>query len=746
MLREISTSYFRGTDFKANIRYDLPASLVVFLVALPLSLGIAIASGAPVMAGLIAGVVGGIVVGFLGGSPLQVSGPAAGLTVVVAELVNTFGWRVTCAITVAAGVLQIVFGLSRVAQSALAIAPVVVHAMLAGIGITIALQQIHVLLGGSSKSDAWENLTALPGQVLDLQHAEVLVGGLVVVIMLSWPMLPARLRKVPGPLVAIVAATLVAALAPIDVDRIDLGGNFFDAISLPELPSGNWSGVVLGVLTVALIASVESLLSAVAVDKMHTGPRTDFNRELLGQGSANIVSGGLGGLPITGVIVRSTTNVTTGARTRTSTILHGFWLLVFSVMLTSLVQQIPQAALAGLLVVIGIQLVKLAHMKLAWRTGDLWVYLITMSSVVFLNLLEGVGIGLAVAIVVLIWRVIRAEMVAEPFGAEGARQWRVSIRGSLSFLALPRLNKTLGSVPADAHVSVELDTDYLDHAAAEMIEDWKRAHEANGGSVHIQQTGKATMEDAPTAPPRRKTASGRGLGLVPWKSWQSTTTTDAGSPRALQPIKEGVDEYHRTGADELLEYLVDLTDVQDPDTLFITCADSRVVPNVITSSGPGDLFTVRNVGNLIPAPPKADVSAEAAIAFAIDELRVSSAVVCGHSSCGAMKALISTDGASEGGPVGEWLKNAEPSLAAWRAGHPAGLSAAAAGFGDVDQLAIVNVALQVQTLQRHLLVGRAVAEGRLRVAGLFFDIATARVVTVTTTGVEIPQVQTPTPS
>lgn len=156
----------RAERLRGVIRHDLPSSLVVFLVALPLSLGIAIASNAPVLAGLIAAIVGGIVVGALGGSPLQVSGPAAGLTVVVAGLVSDFGWGVTCFITVAAGAVQVLLGLSRVARAALAISPVVVHAMLAGIGITIALQQTHVLLGGKSKSTAWHNLIGLPGQII----------------------------------------------------------------------------------------------------------------------------------------------------------------------------------------------------------------------------------------------------------------------------------------------------------------------------------------------------------------------------------------------------------------------------------------------------------------------------------------------------------------------------------------------------------------------------------------------------
>ena len=312
-----------------NLRYDLPASLVVFLVALPLSLGIAIASGAPLMAGLIAAVVGGIVAGCIGGSLLQVSGPAAGLTVVVAGLIDDFGWQMTCVITICAGVLQILFGVVRVARAALGVAPVVVHAMLAGIGVTIVLQQIHVLMGGKSRSSALENLKALPSGILHHELDEVFVGGIVIAILLLWPKLPAKVRLVPGALVAIMVATIVAEAAHLEgVDRIELSANFFKAISLPHLSATTPAGepfageigeIALGVLTVALIASVESLLSAVGIDKLHNGPRTNFDREMIGQGSANVVSGLLGGLPVTGVIVRSSTNVAAGARSRMST-------------------------------------------------------------------------------------------------------------------------------------------------------------------------------------------------------------------------------------------------------------------------------------------------------------------------------------------------------------------------------------------------------------------------------------------
>lgn len=471
----------RMDRMRGVIRYDLSASLVVFLVALPLSLGIAIASDAPALAGLIAAIVGGIVGGILGGSPLQVSGPAAGLTVVVADLIGQFGWMVTCFITVAAGIMQLLLGLSRVARAALAISPVVVHAMLAGIGITIALQQVHVLLGGESESSSWHNVIELPAQVVGAHRPGLALGLLVIAIMVGWRWVPAKVAPIPGPLVAIVVVTVISLVFPFQVSRIELDGSVLDALQLPALPQGNWGAVVLGIITVTLITSVQSLLTAVSIDRMHHGPRTDFNRELIGQGASNIVSGAIGGLPIAGVIVRSAANVNAGAKTRASTILHGFWILLFALPFAELVEQVPSAALAGLLIVIGIQLLQPAHVETAMKTGDLAVYLVTVIGVVFLNLLHGVMIGLLLAIALTGWRVIRAKVEATPAGDE----WRVVIEGACTFLALPRLTRVLASVPERTNVTVHLHANYLDHAAHQAITDWQRQHCATGGTVEI---------------------------------------------------------------------------------------------------------------------------------------------------------------------------------------------------------------------------------------------------------------------
>lgn len=689
---------------------------------------------------MIAAVVGGIVAGALGGSSVQVSGPAAGLTVVVAGLIDDLGFPMLCLMTIAAGALQIGFGLSRMARAALAIAPVVVHAMLAGIGITIMLQQVHVLMGGSSHSSAWQNLVALPNGILHHELHEVITGGTVIVILLLWSRLPAKVRMIPAPLVAIVAATALATAAGLDADRISLSGNFFDALNLPHIsgatPKGRpWidetNDIVVGILTIALIASVESLLCAVGVDKLHDGPRTNFDKEIIGQGTANVVSGLLGGLPITGVIVRSSVNVAAGGRTRMSAVLHGVWILLFASLFTELVELIPKAALAGLLIVIGAQLIKLAHIKLAWRTGNFAVYAITILSVVFLNLLEGVAIGLAVAIGFLLIRVTRAPVSVQPVGGEESKQWRIDIDGTLSFLLLPRLTKALASVPQGSEVTLNLNADYIDDSVSETIEDWQRGYQARGGVVAILETTPATLHNAHASPPKRHFASDP-IGLVPWRSARAHHQNNGDAS-----ILDRVDEYHRNGSAVLHQHISGLKGSHDPYALFLTCADSRILPNVITASGPGDLYTVRNFGNLVPTGG-GDRSVDAALEFAVDQLGVRSVVICGHSSCAAMKVLLDQSSEPATTPMGQWLEYANESRDAFQDHHPARRTAESVAYPEVDQLSIVAV-IQLERLTGHPVLAPAIASGDVQVVGIFFDIGTTRVYEVTPRGIVCPE-------
>ncbi|MGW6518585.1 bifunctional SulP family inorganic anion transporter/carbonic anhydrase [Streptomyces sp. NPDC054962] len=546
---------------------DVSASIAVFLIALPLSLGIALATGAPLQAGLVAAAVGGIVAGWVGGAPLQVSGPAAGLTVVTADLIQRYGWRTTCAITVLAGLAQLGLGCLRVARTALAVSPAIVHGMLAGIGVTIAVAQLHVVLGGTPQSSVLDNLRALPAQLAGLQPAAVAVSALTLTLLLLWPRIPGRVgslvQRVPAALVAVTGATAVAALAGLTLPKVDLPS--WSSHALAGLPEGPALGLMAAVLTTTLVCSVQSLLGAVAVDKLIASRpdllsarstrvgRSDLDRELLGQGAANIVSGALGGLPVAGVAVRSSANVQAGAVSRNSTMLHGVLVVVAALLMVPILDLIPLASLAALVMAVGIQMVSLHHIRTVTRHREVLVYAVTTLGVVVLGVLKGVTLGIAVAVAVALHRLARTRITHHE--KEGVHH--VHVRGQLTFLAVPRLSRILHLVPQATHVVVELDGSFMDHAAYEALQDWQKTHTARGGSVELTGRRSGTGLDTGTdveAETEAETGSETGAG-VDFRSGTGTgirtgldTSTDAGlytgqggstAPAALAHVRAG---------------------------------------------------------------------------------------------------------------------------------------------------------------------------------------------------------------
>ncbi|SCL15768.1 SulP family inorganic anion transporter [Micromonospora inyonensis] len=685
------------------LRHDFPASIVVFLIAIPLSLGIAAASGAPLLAGLVAAVVGGIVAGALSGAPLQVSGPAAGLTVIVAGTIVEFGFAGTAAIVAVAGLMQILLGITRLGRAALALSPAVVHGMLAGIGLVIALSQIHVVLGGAPQSSAWANLRDLPGQIVGHHGVSVMLGTLTIALMLIWPRL-VKTTLLPAALIAVVAATVVAAALGADVERVDLPAEPLSELTLARWPDAPLREITVAVITIALVASVESLLSAVAVDRMHDGPRANLNRELIAQGTANAVSGTLGGLPVTGVIVRSSTNVAAGARTRASAILHGVWIAGFVLVCAAWLEMIPMAALAAVLVLVGLRLVSLAQIRTYARHRELPIYLITAVGVTATDLLTGVGLGMATAVLFMLWRLARCEIwTTQP--ASGT--WLVSITGTLAFIASERLTRRLAALPPAQYVELELHLDYLDHGAYETIRDWQESYTRAGGQVHISEINDSWFH--------RAASDGLGIGkriprlLGSWSRWQ-------GADRDRQDaMTVGIQEFERSVAPLVRPELADLAHTgQAPDQLFITCADSRLVPNLITGSGPGDLFCVRNIGNIVPPKGAPDTSVSAAIEYAINVLGITTITVCGHSGCSAVRALTSGALAADSA-LGRWLAQSGVHFQ-----DPA----------DEEACCIANVTQQLANLRTHPAVSAAVAAGRLNLTGMYFDLAQARMYAV----------------
>ncbi|MFI1289194.1 bifunctional SulP family inorganic anion transporter/carbonic anhydrase [Streptomyces sp. NPDC020792] len=723
---------------------DLSASVAVFLIALPLSLGIALATGAPLRAGLVAAAVGGLVAGRLGGSPLQVSGPAAGLTVVTADLIQRYGWRTTCAVTVLAGLAQLALGCLRVARGALAVSPAVVHGMLAGIGVTIAVAQVHIVLGGSPQSSVLDNLRALPAQLTGLDPAALAVSALTLTVLLTWPRLPGRagrlLGKVPAALVAVAAATAVASLTGLMLPRVDLPS--WRSHALAGMPQGPALGLVAAVLGTTLVCSVQSLLGAVAVDKLvagRAGPatrvgRSDLDRELLGQGAANVVSGALGGLPVAGVAVRSTANVRAGAVSRNSTMLHGVLVVIAALLMVPVLEFVPLASLAALVMAVGIQMVSPHHIRSVTRHQEVPVYAATALGVAVLGVLQGVALGIAVAVAVALRRLTRTRITHE----ERKGVHHVQVRGQLTFLAVPRLSRALQLVPPGAAVVVRLDGSFMDHAAYESLQDWQRTHTAQGGSVELTGRRAGVRIAEPAA------ADGVRCRCRPWTPWrnhQCGSAAPAPGDRGHR-LAHGIRAFQQSTAPRVREELARLArEGQRPSQLFLTCADSRLVTSMITSSGPGDLFVVRNVGNLVPPPGQGeDDSVAAAVEYAVDVLGVRSITVCGHSGCGAMQALLASgpdlasgtgSGSGSGSgqirtPLGRWLRHGLPSLERMADDgrhdpRPADRPPADA----VERLCLTNVVQQLEHLRAHDSVARALREGTLELHGMYFHVGEA---------------------
>ncbi|MEU5179523.1 bifunctional SulP family inorganic anion transporter/carbonic anhydrase [Streptomyces longwoodensis] len=828
---------------------DVSASIAVFLIALPLSLGIALATGAPLQAGLVAAAVGGLVAGRFGGSALQVSGPAAGLTVVTADLIHRYGWRTTCAITVLAGLAQLGLGCLRVARTALAVSPAIVHGMLAGIGVTIAVAQLHIVLGGTPQSSVLANLLALPAQVAAGRPAALVVSALTLTLLFLWPRLLGRagrlLRKVPAALVAVSGATAVAALTGLTLPRVELPS--WSSHALAGLPEGPALGLVAAVLTITLVCSVQSLLGAVAVDKLvaaraaspdgaeptdgkgsaaigsasPTGSttatalpasvpsaprvaRSDLDRELLGQGAANIVSGALGGLPIAGVAVRSSANVRAGAVSRNSTMLHGVLVVVAALLMVPILELIPLASLAALVMAVGIQMVSLHHIRTVTRHREVLVYAVTTLGVVFLGVLQGVALGIAVAVATALHRLAHTRITHDE--KEGVHHVRV--RGQLTFLAVPRLSRALHLVPHGAPAVVELDGSFMDHAAYETLQDWQKTHTAHGGTVEFGGRRPGLRIAEPVIPHADEDADCRCGPWTPWRNHQcdltslapatrgdadrrptdtviatstSTSTETATGPGTHAPTRtrarttaaesatpesagaksadvppddtdegrnrdtdrketdppptahqlvRGISAFQRNTAPLVRDELERLArEGQRPSQLFLTCADSRLVTSMITSSGPGDLFVVRNVGNLVPLPGEdsGDDSVAAAIEYAVDVLEVRSITVCGHSGCGAMQALLSAEPGEAHTPLKRWLRHGLPSLERMADdGRPWARLAGRAAADAVEQLCLTNVVQQLDHLRAHASVDRALRARALELYGMYFHVGEAQ--------------------
>lgn len=497
----------------SGLSNDIPASLVVFLVALPLCLGIAVASGAPPFSGFIAGIIGGIVVGMVSGSHVSVSGPAAGLTVIVLGGIERLGsLEIFLGAVVVAGVIQLLLGLIRAGSVAYFFPHSVIKGMLAAIGMIFILKQLPHAMGYDSdyegdesfvQPDKENTLTELWNAVNHINTGALIIALVAMGILLIWGLPVFRrnriLSVIPAPLLAVLSGIGVNAIFGAWYPEWQLGNShlvslpvatssseFFGFFMFPDFSEIGSSAFWITAVTIAIIASVESLLSLDAADKLDPHKRVSpMNRELIAQGAGNTLSGLIGGIPVTAVIVRTSANISAGAKTKMSAIIHGMLLLICVALIPGILNMIPLAALAAVLLQVGYKLARPKLVAAIYKQGwDQFIpFIVTALAILFTDLLVGIGIGMAIGLLFVIKTNFRQAITV----VQDENRYMIKFNKDVTFLNKPKLRKTLSSIPENSYVIIDASKIYfVDHDIEETIEDFAEKAKHNNITVEVK--------------------------------------------------------------------------------------------------------------------------------------------------------------------------------------------------------------------------------------------------------------------
>ena len=616
---------------------------MVFLVALPLCLGVALASGAPLLSGIIAGIIGGIVVGIISKSQTSVSGPAAGLAAVILASITKLGaFDILLTSILIAGCLQLAMGIFRAGFIANYIPSNVIKGLLAAIGILLILKQIPHAVGYDTKNDGFSFIQANGENTFSeiMRAFDVFTPGAVVIALLSilvlyyWDRTPLKnVKLLPASLFVVVMGVILNllftqfmpwfAIGPehlVELPPIDTG-NLGAYLHLPNLSHfGNADVWVVGV-TIAIVASLETLLNIEAVDKLDPHKReTPPNRELVAQGVGNICAGLFGGLPVTSVIVRSSVNIQTGNKTKASAVLHGVFMLASILVLSPALNLIPLSALAAILIMTGYKLAKVSLFRDMYQKGwsQFLPFAVTVAAIVFTDLLMGVLIGLATSMFYLARSNFRNPYSLEQYRLHIGDVIKMELPNQVSFLNKATIKSTLWDIPNDSKVLIDASkSDYIDNDVLETIQDFRDvvATERNVQLNVIGLREKYSLHDP----------------------IQFVTVLDKETQNKLRP--EEVLQLLRDGNQRFIEgrwtekyyhHQVDATaSGQHPMAVVVNCIDSRTSPEIIFDAGLGDLLTIRIAGNIISR----EIIGSLEIA---SKLGAKLIVVKGHSSCGAI--------------------------------------------------------------------------------------------------------------
>lgn len=508
-----------------NLKNDIPASIVVFFVALPLCLGIALASGAPLFSGVIAGIIGGVVVGALSGSQIGVSGPAAGLAAIVLTAIGTLGsFENFLVAVVLGGVIQVIFGVLRAGIIGYYFPSSVIKGMLTGIGIIIILKQIPHFFGYDADPEGDFAFNQIDGEntfsEIFVMFSNISLGPTIIAfaglgLMLFWDKILAKKSKifkiVQGPLVAVVIGILffyftkgtsygISADHLVSVPIPNDFSSFLSQFSFPNFSAITEPAIWVTAFTIALVASLETLLCVEATDKLDEEKRvTPTNRELMAQGTGNILSGLIGGLPITQVIVRSSANIQSGGKTKMSAIIHGFLLLISVVLIPGLLNMIPLSVLAAILLIVGFKLAKPSLFKVIYKQGwkQFLPFIVTVLGIVFTDLLMGIGLGLAVGVVIILIKSYQnSHFLHIVDQSNGKHRIQMTLAEEVTFFNKGAILKELDSLPENSYLELDVrKTRFLDNDIIEILEDF--AFKAKNRNIDIKIISERGITENP---------------------------------------------------------------------------------------------------------------------------------------------------------------------------------------------------------------------------------------------------------
>ncbi len=695
---------------------DIFAGLTVACVAIPLSLAIAMASGVAPGVGLISAIIGGIVAAIFGGTRLAVTGPAAAMAVLIANCVQTYGVTGLLIVGFICGILQFLFGILRLGRYAKLVPLAVISAFTAGIGFIIFIGQLPKALQLPAPTEnAVIDVIGHIGTYITQMNPMAFVFAIVTLVIIK--VLPKYFPKSPAPLIAVAVPTILVVV--FGIQNIQLVGEIPHSLSLPKLPDfstiKDWTPLIETALEVFLLASLETLLSSSAVDAIGRGDLHNPNQELIGQGLANVGVALFGGIPVTGVIARSSVNIAAGAKTRRSAIIHSLAIISVVYLCPNLVEMIPVPALAGILLGAALSMMDLREIITYWKTdkSEVVVYVITFLAIITTDLIEGVKAGIFVAFLIVAVRMLATKADIKLW--TNKKVLRVSLSGNMTFWSFEKLESIKNHIVTHnnlKYVIFEFDgLKGMDSTGASHLINTVRVIKTYGVDVILHELSGEQNKVLEIAchgeKPYIVTVTESEIKDILENAQIDYSATDL--------LKHGMAKFLDNYAVDKKELIDNLAKGQKPHTLLISCSDSRVNPNEFLSAGLGELFIVRNVGNVIPKYHETNYiySEGAAIEFAINELGIKNIVICGHTECGAIKACI----------AGNEIKSLE--LRNW-------LQIIKDGFSkrqpvDAYQGVKFNLLNQVDNLKTYPLVAKLLKTNELVISAWVYDVKTARI-------------------